>query len=709
MRKTLLPTPPKPSGKYALAAMSGAFIVGVAVLVTIFASGSPTAFEAENGVLSACAHTVNDSSASNGQAVTFAGCKVVSADDPTNLDATGRTIPDTAYVIPGDAVFMAVAGNDRNAGTKAAPVQTLNQAISLVPAGGTIVLRAGTYRDWYSTSGSYAIVAKAFTIQPYPHEQAWFDGSDLVDGWTSDGAGHWYKDWNTPQFCAGAYYDFPYTQQAESLTDSQKKFSEISTDNLTGTSGRTYASSSGPCAHFDTYWSQNLVNGKPVATAAGDPQMVFKDGAPLSEVTSLSAVGSNGFFYEENLAAKTGRLYISFDPSGHTLEASARPDAFILGANSGSYTIRGLGFRRYASGSYEGLTSGAVYIGGHGGGAVIENDVFTSNAGGGLSFAAPSGATVNRSVFVANGHNGMGVNGHGTNWSQAIQDNTLIQNSVFSGNNTELFDYNSYLSTAAGGIKMAHMNGYTFRNNIVKDNLGISTGVWCDTNCTGGIMINNLVQNNYIGYHYEQDNAGIIASNVFSDNRSFGLDVGANGAEIYNNTFINNTTMGLRVYDDSRSGSIGVTTGRIAVGNNLAVGASTNLVYFGGSASGAGSSPTNPASWLTALDYNSYWRTSNSTLYREYYGSDNQYGTLANFISALPGLGFSSGFEAHSTDVISSTDPFFVDKTNGDYAVRASSTAYHSGGALPADVAAALNISASAGQTRGAVRWPGTQ
>jgi len=261
-------------------------------------------------------------------------------------------IPDTAYTIPSGAIFLATSGSDANAGSQASPVATLNRAVALAPAGGTIVVRAGTYRDWYTGGGStYATINKSLTFQAYPHEQVWFDGTDVVStGWTSDGAGHYRHTWSTPSFCSNGYYTFAWDAQPNP--------------------GNT-----GPCSHYDVSLdSQNL--------AAGDPQMMYLDDAYLHEVTSLAAVTSGTFYYAQDTAGQTGTIYIATNPSGHTVELAARPVALSL--NGANTIVRGLGFRRYATNEYNGnITQGAIYSGGAA--SVFENDAFTENAGAGLA------------------------------------------------------------------------------------------------------------------------------------------------------------------------------------------------------------------------------------------------------------------------------------------------------------------------------------
>ena len=56
------------------------------------------------------------------------------------------------YAIPAGAVFVATTGSDSAAGTVARPVRTIARALVLAPAGGTVVLRGGTYHETVAIS-----------------------------------------------------------------------------------------------------------------------------------------------------------------------------------------------------------------------------------------------------------------------------------------------------------------------------------------------------------------------------------------------------------------------------------------------------------------------------------------------------------------------------------------------------------------------------
>lgn len=628
---------------------------------------TPTAsLEAEGGVLSPCAASVNDASASGGAAVRFNGCSG-NPDDPTNLDASGTTIPDTNYPIPAGAIFMAANGSDSNSGTQSSPVKTLNKAIGLVPGGGTIVVRGGTYRDWYNNgSGSFQIASKGFTLQAYPHEQVWFDGTDVIPtgNWTSDGQGHWYMAWSTPQFCNGHYYDYPYNAQNSANT--------------------------GPCSHWDQYG-----NTEANYPAAGDPQMVFINGQRMAEVDQLSLATGGKFYYDWT----NKRIYISTNPSGNTVELATRPVALVFGGSG--LTVRGIGFKRYATNEYNNTTNAALYVGGSGQ-DVIENDVFTQMAGEGLALSNPQSPVINHSVFAFNGFNGMGANGDSN--SNGTDNNLLLENSVLNNNNTEMYGLNCSISCASAGIKMGHMSGFVIKNNIIENTQGSAkqgASAWCDTNCYNGVFVGNLVKNNAaVGYHYEQDYNGIVAGNVFVGNGVTGIDVSAAGAKIWNNTIIDsgerNTSnaIELRIYDDNRP----LVTSNISVGNNVIYHPLTsgNVVYM------AGYGTNYPDAFMTYFDYDSIWdAASTSWMYRWIGSTDTHYTSSSALNAAHPPL------EAHAQSISGGSDPFFTNLSGGDYTIRSDSTAYHSGGVIPSDVAAALGVSTAAGQTRGAFSWPG--
>jgi hypothetical protein len=668
---------PKPASKspvWVVVALT--VVVGILLVARFFAAGTPVAFEAETGTLAGCASTLTNSGASGGSAVKFGGC--ISSGDtstPTNLDATGTTIPDTNYPIPASgAVFLATTGADANAGTQAAPFKTFTKAMNTVPTGGTIVVRGGQYRDWYSNAAgtTYGIQNKTVTVQAYPHEQVWFDGTDVVTGWTSDGAGHWYKDWNTPSFCQNTYYNLKYDAQA----------------------------ANGPCTHNDMY-------GDPNNPAAGDPQMAFVDGTYVHEVKTLAAATGNNFFYD--WAAK--RIYIATNPTGHTIELAARPVLLVMGGtNTVNVKILGIGVKRYATNEYDNQTDGAITL--YGTNVLVENSVFKQMAAKAL-YIDPRGSVARHNVFVNNGYNAIGSNGHAT--GDGATDGLVIENNYIGHNVSEKFGTNCSASCGQAGVKLGHMDGFTMRNNIVEFNNG--HGLWCDLNCTNGIYVNNLVHNNLRGgIMYEVSYGGIIANNlIYNNSQGNGIRLASGGTKVYNNTVVNNGMScpagdwcgngQIWVYDDPRyqgtSGKeVAADTRNNEFVNNILSGTIDMVRVQGTNTTGTN---TTPDVYFAAYDYNSYWRETGAAQIAVHWEAPTgitNYTTLAAFTIA-------KGFDNHGHDVVGGPEPWFVNSAGGDYTVRSTSAAYHTGAAIPADVAAATGLSAAAGQSRGALSWPG--
>ena len=120
----------------------------------------------------------------------------------TSTGSTGTgsaAVGTTSYAVPSGAVFVSPSGNDANAGTSAAPVKTVTKAISKVGSGGTVVMRGGTYHEYFIVPPN-----KPITIQSYPKEAVWLDGTSTVSGFAKSGA-VWKAPW-TVRFDASPTY-----------------------------------------------------------------------------------------------------------------------------------------------------------------------------------------------------------------------------------------------------------------------------------------------------------------------------------------------------------------------------------------------------------------------------------------------------------------------------------------------------------------------
>ena len=564
------------------------------------------------------------------------------------------SIPDTAYEIPDGAVFLATTGDDEAAGDEAAPVRTLQRAIDRVPDGGTVVVRGGTYRD-----GSSDSIDKTFTLQAYPHEQAWFDGADVTTGWVEGEDGTWVlEDWSTPDFCAGDYYDEPWADQRE--------------DNR------------GPCTHVD-------MGGHDANPAAGDPQMLFLDGVPVREVVSQDDVEADSFFYDQ----QARRVVLGTDPRGRLVEMSARPMALRLEGGEGESAVKGLGFRRYATNEYNAnATHGAVLS--NDSDNLFENNAFTQMAGAGLSLADPRRAVVRGNRFVRNGFNGLDANGSST---EDRKDDLLVEDNLFDGNNAELFGKGCRASCAAAGSKLAHMNGLTVRGNVFA-NTAEGAGLWCDLDCSRAVITGNVFRDNdAAGLYYEVSSRGVIADNLMVGNGDYGLKSGSARMWIYHNTLVDNGTNVL-IYDDDRSpgvdgwDDVGPDTVDNDFSNNVLSGGEPSFSAWRTSSKGDN---TGPGEFMRRMDHNTYHRRAadDQVLIDWRGGSRTGYETLEDFQRARDR-------EKNGQDLTGEQDPF-VDRAAGDYGIRADSDAATQGRPLPDEVAEALGLEAGSRHGRGAL------
>ena len=244
-------------------------------------------------------------------------------------------------------------------------MRTVSAAIAKAGRGATIVLRAGTYHE----SVTIPPAKGGITIQAYPGERVWFDGSTVVSGWTQVGRTWVHSGWT-------AHFD-----HSASFT------------------------------HGDN--SGGFVN--PAYPMAAWPDQVFIDGAGLKQVQSAARVGPGTFFV--SYSAQT--LTIGTDPTGHEVRASDIERAFYVTAHG--VTLRGFGVRRYATPLPR---MGAVLL--YGGGDVAQNLVVTDNATQGLSFSGVG----NLADHVTAADNGMvGIHADMAD-SFTIQNSLIAHNNV---------------------------------------------------------------------------------------------------------------------------------------------------------------------------------------------------------------------------------------------------------------------------------------
>lgn len=137
-------------------------------------------------------------------------------------------------------IHVSPTGDDAAAGTSAAPVRTVQQAVRLADPGASIEIAAGRYHE------SVQVYAKQVHLSAAPGATVVFDGAIDIDTWTPQ-AGRWWAPWSTDFERSGA----PFT------TDARPE--------------------------------------------AGWPEQFFVDDRNLREVASVAAVVPGTFYYDRNV------------------------------------------------------------------------------------------------------------------------------------------------------------------------------------------------------------------------------------------------------------------------------------------------------------------------------------------------------------------------------------------------------------------------
>lgn len=203
---------------------------------------------------------------------------------------------DLRYPVPPGSLVVSPWGHDTASGSVEQPLRTVGAAIQKATRGGTIVMRSGRYHETVIVPPG-----RPLTIQPYPGEHAWFDGSRVVSGWTAE-PGAWRVPWTVKFDRSPTYF--------RGKPDNTAEFWR-------------FVSKEHPLAAY--------------------PEMLWLDGVEQKQVGSRADVRPGAFFVDDVRSA----LVIGTDPTGRVVEASALQTAVSLRAPG--TILRGIGVRRYGS------------------------------------------------------------------------------------------------------------------------------------------------------------------------------------------------------------------------------------------------------------------------------------------------------------------------------------------------------------------------
>ena len=437
-----------------------------------------------------------------------ASAKAASALPPAGARAVGAT----RYPVPAHAIVVSVAaGSDSNDGSLAHPLRTIKAALSRAAAGATIVLRGGSYHESVNVASSASV-----TIQAYPGEAVWFDGSSVVTRWTRAG-GSWSTAWS-------GHFD-----HSASFTR--------------GSDAGGFVNANSPMA--------------------AHPEQVFVDGVSLTQVADDTTPRAGQFSVDPS----AGVLVLGSDPAGHAVRVSDLTQAFVV---SGRVTLRGFGVRNYATALPQIAT---VYLGGHVGGDRLENLVITNNATQGLSVGT-SNTVVTHVTSSSNGMTGI----HSNRARNLVIQNCLITGNnrehfndapaaagmkITSGDGIVVRDNVVTGNLAVNGIwtdvSTRHFN---IAGNTVRAD-GARFGILTELS-DSGIVADNVVSGARYGYTAFDTGNVKIFNNTFSDNTVW--DVGL-------------TQDARRNADPSTFASVPWTVRNIQVANNV-FGASPTFQFY---------------------------------------------------------------------------------------------------------------------------------
>ena len=609
--------------------------------------------------------------------VTLAPTHVAQAATTPTLIASPTAALTTGATPPTSAIYVAMNGSDSNTGTQAKPFRTLAKALTVVKKGGSVVLRDGIYREGASgtaTGGTryYTNIPANVTIQAYPGEIVWFDGAQRVTSWTTESSSRYSTSWQASDLCAGSYY-------SRSPLD---------------------ASTNGPCAYADA------ATANPVSA---DPLMVYADGKELTQVDSLSKLTSTTFYHDW---AKR-KVYVGANPTTSRIEITKYAQAMAF-YNPQNLTIRGIGFRHYASNQYDNATGAALLIN-QGDGVLLDKVVIRENAGAGLLVWGSEGLTIRSSMVYKNGANGINVAGSAK--KSGVRDDLTVEYSRITSNNLSGFGTSCTSACASAGMKASGLVGATIRFNTFSDNEGgRASGLWCDLDCQDVDIYGNIASGNARhGILYEVSSTGSIFSNLISDNAwdstqsggGWGLMVSAAQTRIYNNTVVDNR-QGVYLYDDDRSpqSSTGYDASRVGpnstgiefVNNIVSASSSSSTAQLrvqGGKASVAGN--TAAPQVVSALDSNSFSLPSGVRFVQW----TNRTGESTKIFQTIAELqsGIGKKYMASGQLVRSSKNAFV--SADSRHTTLGSSSGLTAGVALPSDMASALGTSQQ--KVRGAI------
>ncbi len=88
-------------------------------------------------------------------------------------------------------IHVAKTGSDSASGSHTDPYLTINKAASIAQPGDTVIVHAGTYREWVKPVRGGAAETKRIIYRAVPGEEVVIKGSERITSWTRESSGVW--------------------------------------------------------------------------------------------------------------------------------------------------------------------------------------------------------------------------------------------------------------------------------------------------------------------------------------------------------------------------------------------------------------------------------------------------------------------------------------------------------------------------------------
>lgn len=270
------------------------------------------------------------------------------------------------------------------------------------------------------------------------------------------------------------------------------------------------------------------------AAQTTNPVQVFRDGAPLVQAASLVAMAPGQWFWDGSAF-----LYVFDNPSGHTIEISARSSAAIV-SNVSYVTLQNLHFTKGSGFGVNMSQQLTKYV-------TLSGDTIDYNYDDGVTTVTDSGnispgGVITGSTINNNGSSGINL-GYAPNWT--ISNNTINNNGAVCGDDDcgGIYAYNTYTTGLV-------ITGNTLTGNGGSN--GISgNGIWVDTIGAGCVISGNASYSNTLsGISVENTSGASVSLNHTYKNGNNGIQLngGTTGWVLANNSITGNVAYGNGAY-----------------------------------------------------------------------------------------------------------------------------------------------------------------